>query len=245
MEEYTAAVCNDIHYPFHDSRATGLFVDVVTVVQPDHIFINGDAMDFYDLSRFSKDPIRKYKLQEELDLCHQFLQELRTACPNAWIDFLEGNHEDRLTRFIRDNDAISSLRDLSIPRQLGLRELEISHHPYGETVWCGDMLVEHGDAVNKHSAYTAKNMLDKRGHSGISGHTHRMGIHHKSKTGIVQAWVENGCLCDLSPEYAKGAPDWQQGFCLVHMWDGKIHFEPIQIHEGECAFAGKIWTHEG
>jgi len=46
-------------------------------VEPDTIFINGDLVDFYAISRFNKDPERELKLQEELDEAVNVLRQIK------------------------------------------------------------------------------------------------------------------------------------------------------------------------
>jgi hypothetical protein len=51
------------------------------------------------------------------------------------------------------------------------------------------------------------------------GHSHRLGVYYQTNVRGVHASYENGCLCDLKPEYVN-YPNWQQGFSVVSVDDG-------------------------
>ena len=93
-------VINDVHVPHQNTRMINNLVKLIEDEQPDEIILNGDMVDFYDLSSFDKDPNRTQNLQQELDILYQMLLVFRAACPEAKIVYIEGNHEDRLKRYL-------------------------------------------------------------------------------------------------------------------------------------------------
>lgn len=237
-----AAFLGDIHVPYQDDVAVDLALDFLAWFKPDKLWLIGDIVDFYQLSRFSKDPSRVPKLQDDLDATTALLKRFRGACPKAHIVYLDGNHEDRLRRFCWDTQVLASVRKLTVPKLLGLDELQIEHHPYGRVQSWHGLMVEHGDRVSRHSAYTAKSMLEARGKSGISGHTHRMGSHYRTDCTGTKAWWENGCLCSLQPDYTF-MPNWCQGFSIGHAIDGGQRFfiEQIPIIDSRILHGGMLW----
>lgn len=52
-------VVSDIHFPYEDKSAVAAFIEEVRLRKPDVIVLNGDLLDFYKLSKFSKDPAGK------------------------------------------------------------------------------------------------------------------------------------------------------------------------------------------
>ena len=64
------AVVNDVHVPYHDKVAISLACKVLAWWKPEVLIYNGDLLDFYDLSRYDKNPGRQYRLQDEIDLFH-------------------------------------------------------------------------------------------------------------------------------------------------------------------------------
>jgi len=89
----------DLHVPFVDTKAFYTAVAFIKYFKPHLLFDLGDAIDFYQLSRFSKDPARREALQKDLDQTTDCLSELRKAAPRARFYFIRGNHEYRLTKY--------------------------------------------------------------------------------------------------------------------------------------------------
>jgi len=232
---------SDTHHPYHDEVAVELMLSFLRWYQPDIIFLIGDIVDFYALSSFDKDPNRMLNLQEELDSAHSFFSRLRTDHPNARIVYREGNHEDRLMRYLRKHPELYNLRSMQMLDLLGVSNLRIEHYGYKDIVEYHGFQVEHGDVVRKRGAYTAAAMMEKRLKSGIIGHTHRMGAHYRTIHKKTQVWYENGCLCSLRPEYVMGVPDWQQGFSVGTYYVHKKDFvvEQIAIREDMLFFRGQ------
>jgi hypothetical protein len=56
---------NDWHVPYHSTLAVDVAIKFCGYIQPDIIVIH-EAHDFYDLSRFDKDPLRMETLQYEI-----------------------------------------------------------------------------------------------------------------------------------------------------------------------------------
>ena len=65
------------------------------------IVILGDFCDFYSVSSHSKDPGRALKFEYELRQVDKKLRELNSLGAKHRV-FVEGNHEDRLLRYLRD-----------------------------------------------------------------------------------------------------------------------------------------------
>lgn len=238
------AYVNDLHFPHHDPVAVELAMEFIVDFNPHRLFFNGDIADFYPLSRFDKDPSRISSLQAELDMAVDYLARFRRRLPGTEIHLLEGNHEYRLTKWLRANPGIHGLKCLEMSELFRLRELKILHTPYMKHVDYNGFIVEHGDMARKHSGYTARGMLDKRGVCGLSGHTHRMGACYQTDLSGIKVWYENGCLCDLNPEYVNGKPNWQQGFSISHFIKGDDRFivEQIPIIDGVLFRGEKTWA---
>lgn len=230
---------SDLHVPYHDPHAWQLALNVVKAVQPTTVNLLGDMLDFYRLSHYNKDP-QRYEgnwLQEDLDQWYRMARELQRAAPQGCkFRLLPGNHEDRLRRYIEINPQLYGLRALELPTLMRLTELDIEYHRQEIDIVPGQLVGKHGDIVRRDSAYSAKGELEKERHaiSTITGHTHRMGTHYaRTRRGVVKAH-ENGCLCQLHPEYVKH-PNWQQGLTIVTHWGGDLfHVEDVPfLNEGE------------
>ena len=241
------AFVGDIHAPFHDESAVELAYDFLAWFKPHTVYVLGDIVDFYTLSRFDSDPDRVRGLQSEIDSAVEILAKIRKIVgKESKMIFKEGNHEYRLTRYLWRNPELGNFRDMQLPSMLKFSDFDISYSPYREILHSNSFLIEHGDIARKFSGYTAKGMMDKRGASGISGHTHRLGVHHRSHYGGVLSWYENGCLCRLDPEFIIGLPDWQQGFTIGHSVRGKstMQLEQLMICGGQLHYGDKVFVRE-
>lgn len=244
VETERAAFLGDWHIPHHDTQAVELVFAFLAWFKPKHVFIIGDFLDFYVLSRFSKDPERLLELQSDLDMGYAILKRLRKTCPRAKIVYIDGNHEARLLAFLWNHPEISTLKSLRLPELLRLADFDIEHHSYHEQLQWHGLLIEHGDRVSKKSAYTAAAMVEARGISGVTGHTHRLGTHYRTDNSGVKVWAENGCLCRLDPSYVIGVPNWQHGFSVAQAMKGDERFflEQIPIVKGKILYSGRLWT---
>lgn len=241
-ERKAVLVINDLQIPYHDPASLGLVIRVIEDIQPDAIILNGDIIDFYTISRFNPDPKRRLQLQDDIDCAVDILHQIRTAAPLSKRILVAGNHEDRLRAYLwAKASELSSLRDLDIRKQLRLDILGYDYSPYDYIVKINDVFkVEHGDSVSKHSGWTAKAMYEKRGGCGICAHSHRMGSHLKTTEGDTSGWWENGCLCDMNPEYVK-EPNWQQSFAVITFIGGWFSVQQVPIIKHKFLFNDKLY----
>jgi predicted phosphodiesterase len=225
------AVLPDIHIPYHDEAL--LERAMVIARGAAHIIIIGDLIDCYTISSFDKDPQRKHSLQDECDTAKLFLGRLRDENPDARIDLIEGNHEDRVRRFVWGKaPALSDWRSLTIPVALGLDAAGITYHPRSGFTAYG-WRFKHGDVVSKGSGVTARAEMTAHRCSGVSGHTHRLGhATMMDKEGVRTDWWEAGHLCKVSDAEYANAPDWQAGMLLLHVANDSVtSVEPIRFEQ--------------
>ena len=199
------------------------------------VILNGDILDFYQLSRFDKDP-SKPKMQVELEQGRWFMKALRTAFPKARIYYKIGNHEERLEKWLR----------LKAPEWIGMEEFELKMLlRFGEnqiqlidstaTIKAGNLNIIHGhEYLGGGTVNPARNLYLKAKASTICGHFHRKSdfttrdINNK----IQGAWT-TGCLCELYPEYMKGHSDWVHGFAIIKIEkDGNFSVDNKIIIDG-------------
>lgn len=245
----------DTHGSEIDPRAEAIVLKIIADEQPERIIHLGDAVDCYSLSSYDRDPQRKYTIQDDVDAARKHLYSLAKAARSAKLYLLEGNHEDRLRRTIwRLPGASAQLAQLRIvresltwPKLLGLDEIGFTFVPsQGQSRFSilPGLVTKHGDSVRPASAESAKAEWLKYAHSGISGHTHRLGaFYHRDRNGS-HAWFENGCLCGFEKIEYMQDPDWQQGFTIFrHTKDGRRwSAEQVYIQDGKALHGGKIYT---
>ena len=242
----TAAVINDIHAPFQDQRALREVELFLEEVQPGLLIKAGDLNDFYLISNFDKNPNRADKLQKDLDSTRRMNERQRALLPNSRQIAIDGNHEDRLRRFLWGKaPALASLRSLTVEELYGLNDNGIEHVPYEEGLFINDIfIVTHGDMVRAHSSFTAKGMSDKHGGCGMVGHCHRLGSYYKRDRFGTYGWWENGCLSLLTPDWIQN-PNWQQGFSLIHFKGDRFWVEPIPIINRRFMYGGRMFGSGG
>ena len=234
-------VINDLHVPYQDNEALELVLKFGKNLHPDKLFILGDFMDMYSISKFDRNPERVTNLQTEFDIGKKILNRIIELIKPAQTIFTEGNHTDRLRKFIWHNPVLNGCID--IKDKLGINDLGIDYYEYGKNFVYKDRLVyTHGNKINKYSAYTAKNMLDDLGLSVILGHTHKLGTHYRTDYGGAKVAVENGCLCqtDLALEwFRREVIDWQKGITVIKWVDDRFNIHQICIPKDKFIIYGK------
>lgn len=218
----------DAHIPFHDPKRLRQVFDNVRGCE--HIIIMGDWLDAYSVSSFDKDPRRKERMPEEFAEGRRWLRILRKENPDATIDFIEGNHEERFMRYlIRQAPALVGMKGMSIREQLELDDLNIRYHDSDGFTAYG-IRFKHGQVVSGKSGYSAHKELEAHNCSGVSVHTHRMGFACRTtREGILQWWWEGGHVCDeTKAEYVKN-PNWQAGHLLLHPSPDGVEVTPIWL----------------
>lgn len=244
VAQYERAVyVGDVHCPYQSTSAVGVMLSFLHWFQPHKVYLMGDIADFYQVSKFDKDPSRLMELQDDLDSAKDFIFKVRRVAPDADIAFTVGNHEDRLRKYLCAHPELSSLRAMNLEPLMGLDDYGVKVIGARDLHQYHGFCVEHGEIVRKSSGYTARGQLERRGVSGISGHTHRLGVHYHTDLGGDYLWAENGCLCDRRPSYCS-APDWQNGFSISHFNPDTQRFalEQILIHDGMAVFAGREFS---
>jgi len=235
-------VISDVHAPFQDDSAVAIVMAYAKDYKPDNVIINGDLVDFYSLSMWDKSPERKENVEKEVYETTKILHNLRSSIgKDANITLLEGNHENRLQRFLWANQALYGLDALKLDKLLDLDkygvDLVLSDRDYwGKAtghIKQGDAIIMHGDnRINgaKGGMNAGYNTMKSMGTSSIIGHTHRLSM--RSHTTPYHDWVgiECGNLCQPT-----GTADWQQGFVTFTTDDktGKNHsYELHRIKDG-------------
>lgn len=240
-------VAGDFHVPYHDPASVGCLLGYLKDAKPDGFTINGDFLDMYACSSFSKDPKRELQLQDELDEANELLDRIDAVLPKTCTKrFVIGNHEIRLERYLREHArSFHGLRALTIDAFLRLSERGYDVIPMvgrDASTHIGKVEVGHFNVARKDSGASARTLLIDRGCSVIQSHTHKLAAIYKRSRGSGEqhaAW-EIGCMCDLSPEYV-GNPDWMNGFATITKCEGSPRYH-VALHEilgGELLAGGK------
>ena len=212
----------DIHIPYHSLETLRAGINYGKEHKITGIFLGGDIVDFYALSRFNKDPRRSFK--EELDTTKKFLTQLRELFPSAEIYFKLGNHEDRLEKFLfSKTPELVGLDQLEIENLLDFGKLRIRKIQSQQVAKMGHLNVIHGhEYLSGFSAVNiARNVLLKAFDNVMQGHSHITSYYPATKINhdIVAGWSV-GCGCKLRPTY-RCLNNWNNGFAHVTVEDNK------------------------
>ena len=191
---------NDAHVPFDDKRAIQAAFEFCEKIQP-NIIITDEWMDFYELSRFVKDPTKAtgYTLHDARIKTWKWFKEINKICPNARRIHLNANHPKRLQKYLwRNAPELTGCPEFELENFMEFKEYNIEYVDY---FTFRNFLFKHGNRIHKYSGYTSKNEFESEGMSGASGHSHRLGQHYRTLRGGEYTWIECGCLCDLNMEY--------------------------------------------
>jgi hypothetical protein len=233
-----ARLC-DWHIPYEDKRVLNVAFNFIEETKPEIIIID-EVVDFYALSKFSKDPKRRLELQNELDEAQTWLWRLRKRFPNSTITMIESNHDRRLMKYLSSQaPELAYLRCLKFSHLLGLDGMKIN---YTQHFVHKRVLFKHGDIVRRDSAMTAKAEFVKEGMAGCSGHSHRAGVFYQTLRGGKYSWVECGCLCSLKPDYVEGTANWQNGVGLFTFdYDSDLYDPKVfTINKNKIIWGSKV-----
>ena len=244
--------------PTHDEEALSISMAIIKKLRPDRIIMVGDNLDFPEFGKYRLSPAYAITTQASIDRATTLCAELRAAAPEALIDWISGNHEERLVNFILDNAKVSfglrrgntpdSWPCISVPYLCRFNDYGVNYvagYPAGQ-VWINQRLkVIHGNKVRSNGS-TAHAYLNDSKVSVIYGHIHRREWAERSREDwdgaktIMAASPGTLARCDGAVPSTKGGmdldgrpmtivEDWQQGLAVVSYEDGEGAFWYEQI----------------
>jgi predicted phosphodiesterase len=235
-------ILSDIHIPYHDERALAAAVDYLKRRRPDVVLLNGDYGDFYSISRFTKNP-KKRNFKREIKLQRDGLKWLRSQFPKARLVYKMGNHDERYDHWLWNHaPEISDLPQVRLPSILGCKKLGIEVVGDGRPVMAGKLAIFHGHEMNGGPfapAMPARSCFLRTTASVLVGHHHRTSTHVEPnwKHEEIACWSV-GCLCDLTPEYAR-VNKYNQGLSLVDVSeDGQFEVANLRLNTDYAVRSG-------
>lgn len=235
-------ICGDQHAPEHDKVFHAKFLAWLRENQPSRMIVLGDLLENADISRW-EDHDGQATAKESMEAGYYLLRDYIEAAPDMEITWLEGNHDERLEKYQRQNAPktakVTRVGEtqpvMSIPHIMHLDELRVEYvtgYPLSKVILTERLAVIHGKIVKKGAGATALANLEKRGYSVVSGHTHRAGVVFKTVLDIddepsTLLAAETGTMKEIKPEVFDEAPDHQNAFVTAVLWkDGQFHLEP-------------------
>ena len=230
-------ILSDVHLPYHDFDAVKIAVEHGVKKDIDSIYLNGDILDCYQLSRFSRDPL-KVSFSHEREVFFEFVEWLSDV--GVPIIFKMGNHEERWNAYIlRQTPELYGMKELALKEMLKLDELNIDYVSGRQKCKMGKLLVVHGHEFGE-SIFSpvnpARGLFLRAKCSVLAGHNHQTSEHHENNLkGDSMACFSTGALCQLTPEYRPFAfTKWNLGFAIVEIdSDKSFYVDNLRITDGK------------
>lgn len=211
-------ILSDLHFPYQNNKAVTVALDYGKDKKVDCILINGDLIDFANISRHEKD-WRHRNITHEFEAVKTFLKSLRSNFPKTKIVFKLGNHDERWEKFLYAKaPEIFDMPEFQLEVILRLGELKIDIVKDKRPILLGKLTVLHGHelmgmgGVNPARATFTKTMEDT-----LVGHYHRTSSHSEPTMNNRLINVHSqGCLCELHPMFMP-INKWNLGFSYVEL----------------------------
>lgn len=234
------AILNDVHFPY-EAKAYYKALEMMRS-WPDlrGIYLNGDIAEIESMSSHPKSPKAQQILVDELDLVNQKFDTLQRMFPKLPVNYVCGNHEYRIYRYIRDV-APQMWGMADCPKLLKFDErknwtfTDYGPDQYVKVGKTKDLYVRHEPVAG--GASHAKATSEKITFSLIYGHTHvYQSFTHKKFTPepIIGTAMSNGFLGDIKApcfNYRGSRDNWVNGFCRVDCDEktGEYEFRFIRL----------------
>ena len=248
----TALIIPDCHIPYECKESYQLMLDVASHIRTDRglheIVILGDYADFYAVNSHGKDPAVTDTLIDEVYATIERLKELNKLFPEAKKIFIQGNHEYRLERYIK-NKCPELFGVTTTDKILELNILGYDYISYGPNQYypvLGSHLLARHEPISG-GVHVAHGTVVKALKSVIFGHTHRIQesqivtIDGQNLRGISSGWLGD----EKNPvfNYVKNHHQWAQGFSVVTVLDNGMWFNQlVHIIDGTCVFDGYVFS---
>lgn len=218
IKQTSTLVISDLHFPYQNNKAIETALQYGLDNNVTCILINGDLIDFANISRHEKD-FRHRSINDEFIAVRAFLVALRDNFPKAKIVYKHGNHDERWEKWLYVKaPEIFDVADFQLEILLKLGELKIEVVKDKRPIKIGKLTILHGHelfgmgGVNPARATFTKTMEDT-----LVGHYHRTSSHSEpTMNGRLISVHSQGCLCELHPMFMP-VNKWGHGFSLVRL----------------------------
>lgn len=210
-------IISDVHIPYHDEEVLYQALEFLKKEGIDCLYINGDFVDFADISRHQKDKEERLDISEELKMAKLVLADIRTLFPHISIYYKEGNHETRLERYMYSNaPALTGLDIWELPNLLDLNKYGIIHVGPKQKATFRELDIIHGHEFPGGGGVSPGRWLYLRAKSSaMCGHFHKTSEHiERDMKGKVSGTFTTGCLCQLEAAYLP-FNNWNHGFAII------------------------------
>ena len=253
--------------PFHDRLHWSALISYLKQNSVDQVILGGDMLDMGDMSdKFAQSPDGYFTTQPAILELAWLIGQLMQVIPSyAKIIYIEGNHENRLPRFLLNHFgsafALTSATFtdqpiLSVPQLITANGVDpsrfiwVGDYPNGEYWINSNTRLIHGHVSKKRPGATGLAYLENVGATTIYGHIHRretvsMTRHSRINEGqqanqyIAESFGMFGVPSQVPP--FKTTTDWSQGFGLLSYDEKDFHTQYIPLQEGGFSVADTFY----
>lgn len=245
----------DMHGCKMERKAVSALLADIRMLDPDEILLGGDMTDCggFLAQHFTLGYVAEteYCWEKDNATTNAFLDDLQKAAPRARIELLEGNHENRVERWIitqtlrHHRDAAFLRRILGPEAMLKLKGRGIRFYARNEKhgdcrqpgfVRKGKCFFVHEVSSGKGAAVAAINLVAG---NVVFFHTHTASnfVGFRAGVGDVGAW-NPGCLCQKRPMWQHTRPnDWTNGYGVqLIARSGNFLHTNVPIVDGQSLF---------
>ncbi len=217
-------VLPDIHYPYEDKKTMKAVEKYMASQKWDELIYLGDVLDFDCISSHNKHKpglTANKSVKHDYDYVNKKFQLHRSIVGfNCKITFIEGNHDQRVERYIEEFPQLKG--SLEVAKGLELEKKKINWVRY----WSKGTPYKIGKATFIHGRYTndthSKKHVQAYGTSTFYGHLHDRQLYSLTRNGDNKTIIGEslGCLCDYRQYWTKGYPNrWQQAFGTFYFFE--------------------------
>lgn len=231
-------ILSDIHLPYHNIDSLTIAISYLKKEKVDALLLNGDTIDCYKLSRFSKDPSKR-DFKYELDTLKSFMDVIKKEL-NCKVFFKIGNHEVRYERFLMEKaHELKGIEEFEFENIIKARASGIDIIDSNRYMKLNALNGIHGHEyfggitppVN-----IARGLYLKGKVSAFQGHNHSSSEHsERDMNGKITTTFSIGCLCELAPAYMP-LNKWNHGCAMVEL---DSNGEDFQFHNKRI-YKGKM-----
>lgn len=223
----TVLVVGDTHITNNQDLSRFVLLNkVILDKQPETVILMGDFLTLACLSAWDANKRAKMegkRYYKEIDAANKALDMMLDGVTyNPKVVYIEGNHEDRLTRYLEKEPTFEGA--VSVPKDLRLEERGIKFVPYREYHYINEVGFTH-IPFNKVREIGGINITRKASQvlvsSVVFAHTHNQELGHIHKQGMphLQDIYCCGAFFEEIEEYMHGrVTEYWRGLTLLTMW---------------------------
>jgi hypothetical protein len=251
----------DIHGNQADPAAMAAVIEDLRSIRPDRLILGGDIIncggflaEHHTLGYVAE---TEDSYMDDIEQTNYWLDQLLEAAQPKEVLYLDGNHENRLERWVL-SQKLAHQKDIETLRRQFAPEHVLNLEARGikryrrDVVYDPECGVPGWIRVDKMyfahevsgSTNAGPDALRRAGANICFFHTHRATYHptHLPGVGVIAAW-NPGCLCRRQPFYMHTKPSgWTHGYLVRFISASTGHFQavPITIADG-VSYGGAIF----